>query len=243
LGAAEWSWWLALSTALPVYLGIAQRDRRDALAFAERAVESEAREAALLERTRIAREIHDVLGHSLSSIAIQLDMADALHSSGRDDEANVATRQARALAVGSITETRRAIHALREDTLPLPETLKLMASSEKVSFETLGTPGPIAIEAAQTVIRVAQEALTNATKYAPGAARTMSLDFTGDTVSLTVTNEPSSTGHRPEAAGSTGMGLVGMRERAALVGGTLHAGPAGDSPGRCGWTVELEVPK
>jgi signal transduction histidine kinase len=240
-----WPWWLSPVVAVPVFAGIAERDRAQArrsaeraTAEAERASESEAREAALLERARIAREIHDVLGHSLSGIAIQLDMADALHSGGREAEANLATRRARALAVGSITETRRAIQALREDTLPLTETLRLLALAEGVPFEVGGEAGPVAVETAQTVIRVAQEALTNSVKYASGGPRTMKLDFTGDSVALTVTNGPGAAAGPAEIAGGTGMGLVGMRERAALLGGTLRAGPAGT-----GWSVELEVPK
>jgi signal transduction histidine kinase len=242
--APEWPWWLALSVGLPVYIGISQRDRLDALlgarraaAEAERASASEAREAALVERGRIAREIHDVLGHSLSGIALQLDMADALRDSGRGDEAILAVRRARALAVDSITETRRAVQALREDTLPLPETLRRMADCDGVDFELRGTPVPVGVEIAHTVVRAAQESLTNTVKHAPGSSRRMALDFTGRAVTLTVANGPGTATGSAEFAGGTGMGLVGMRERAALLGGTLRAGPAGT-----GWIVELELP-
>jgi signal transduction histidine kinase len=242
--ASEWPWWLALSVGLPVYIGISQSDRENALfnaqraaAEAERASESEIREAALEERGRIAREIHDVLGHSLSGIALQLDMADALRGSGRDDEATRAIRRARALAVDSITETRRAVQALREDTLPLPETLRLMASGDEVAFEVRGTPAQVSVEAAHALVRAAQEALINSLKYAPGAARSMTLEFTEETVSLSVTNGPGTAPRSPDLAAGTGMGLVGMRERVALLNGTLHAGPSG-----AGWIVEVEVP-
>jgi signal transduction histidine kinase len=125
-----WPWWMSVVVGIPVYMGIANRDGQEALlsaeraaAAAKRAAESEAREAALVERARIAGEIGDVLGHSLSGIALQLDMADALAVDGRGDEANLAARRARALAVGSITETRRAVQALREDTRPPAGTL------------------------------------------------------------------------------------------------------------------------
>jgi signal transduction histidine kinase len=245
-----WPWWLALSVGAPVCIGIARRDRRDALlnaeraaAQAERAAESEAREAALLERSRIAREIHDVLGHSLSGIALQLEMVDALRAKGRNEEADDAIARARALAVGSIAETRRAIHALREDTLPLAETLRLMAEGEAVRFEVRGDPGPVSVEATLTVIRVAQEALINAVKHAPGAQRTMNLRFTDDTVSLTVANGPPRAPRSTVATRGTGMGVVGMRERAALLGGTLRAGPQRSGSSNAGWTVELEVPR
>jgi signal transduction histidine kinase len=247
----QWSWWVALAVGLPVSVGIARRDHQDALLSAQRAAEeaqrateSEARAAALVERGRIAREIHDVLAHSLSGIALQLDMAGALHDKGRDDEAHSAVRRARALAVGSINETRMAINALREDTLPLGETLRLMAEGESVPFEVLGTPGRVSVGTAQAVIRTAQEALTNAAKHAPGAARTMTLAFTDDIVSLTVANGPCQAPHPADTAGGTGMGLVGMRERTALLGGTLRAGPTVDDAAvGGGWSVELEVPK
>jgi signal transduction histidine kinase len=248
--AGGWPWWFALTVVLPVYLGISRRDRTNALfsarqatAAAQRAVESEAREGALAERARIAREIHDVLGHSLSGIAMQLDLADALQGSGRGEEAAIAVRRARALAVESISETRRAVHALREDTLPLQETLRLMADGAVASFEVRGEAGSVRVETAHTVIRTAQESLTNAVKHAPGAIRTMTLTFHEDTVSLLVTNGPGQAPRPSETTAGSGMGLVGMRERAALLGGTLQAGPDLQASMAGGWRVELEVPR
>ena len=244
--AAEWNWWFALSVGFPVLIGTSRRDRVEALDNAHKATEqakrasaSEAREAALVERGRIAREIHDVLGHSLSGIAVQLDMADALAVNGRQDEAMAAIRKARALAVDSISETRRAVHALREDTLPLQETLLLMAAGDGVSFQLVGEPEPVSAEITHTVVRAAQEALTNAVKYAKGADRGMTLTFTDHAVALRVVNGPATDDAPSDIAGGTGMGLVGMRERVALLGGTLRAGPEPDG----GWRVDLEVPR
>ena len=244
--AFEWQWWFALTVGLPVLMGTASRDRqaalrnaRQATEQAKRAASSEAREAALVERGRIAREIHDVLGHSLSGIAVQLDMADALAANGRQDESMAAVRKARALAVDSISETRRAVHALREDTLPLQETLLLLAAGDGVSFQLVGEPAPVSAEIAHTVVRAAQEALTNAVKYAPGAERGLTVTFTDTALGLTVVNGPARADARSDIAGGTGMGLVGMRERVALLGGTLRAGPDPDG----GWTVDLEVPR
>ena len=244
--APQWQWWVTLTVGLPVYSGIANRNRLDALRNAQRAAaealragESEAREAALLERGRIAREIHDVLGHSLSGIALQLDMADALRGNGHDEEATAAVRRARALAVDSIGETRRAVHALREGTLPLPETLSRLAEHNAAALTIDGDPAPVGAEAAHTVVRVAQEALTNTAKHAPGATRALRLAFTDDRVALTVHNGPATAERDGELADGTGVGLVGMRERAALLGGTLKAEPARDG----GWTVELELPR
>lgn len=243
---SQWPWWVTLTVGLPAYIGISNRDRHDALHSAQRAAqesrrarESEAREAALIERGRIAREIHDVLGHSLSGIALQLDMADALREGGREEEATAAVRRARTLAVDSINETRRAVHALREDTLPLPDTLRQLAEHNTIDFTITGEVGGIGAEATHALVRTAQEALTNAAKYAPGARRSMRLAFTDDSVTLTVHNGPAPEGVRTDLAGGTGVGLVGMRERAALLGGTLQAGPAREG----GWTVELEMPR
>jgi signal transduction histidine kinase len=244
-----WPWWLAPAVGAPVYIGIARRDRQDALRSAERAAAeaaraaaSEARAATLTERSRISREIHDVLGHSLSQIAMQLGLADTLHDNGRDEEANVAVRRARALAVEGMSETRRAIQALREDTLPLPDTLRQMATGDGTDFQIIGTLAPLPVSTAQAIIRTAQEALTNAHKYAPAAPRTMTLSFTEGAVTLTVINGPSPAPPDGTVAG-TGMGLVGMRERAALLAGTVYAGPDPDDPVHGGWTVRLEIPR
>ncbi|GAB3721839.1 histidine kinase [Amycolatopsis oliviviridis] len=242
--ADVWPWWLALSVGLPVLLGIARRDRQDALLNAERAAAearraaaSESREAALLERTRIARELHDVLGHSLTGIALQLDMADALGTKGRDAEAGDAVRRARSLAVDGIGRMRRAVHELREDALPLEQTLASLCANEAVPFEVDGAAGPLGGGVAHTLVRAAQEALTNAAKYAPGAARAVKLGFSHETVTLVVTN--GAAGERPAPGAGGGMGLLGMRERATALGGSAQAGPARDG----GWTVEVRLPR
>ncbi|MFD9698640.1 sensor histidine kinase [Lentzea sp. NPDC059081] len=217
-------WWLCLTAGLPVFLGMMRRERVAAAAAAEYA-------AALEERGRIAREIHDVVGHSLSGIAVQLDMADALHAAGKSEEANEAVLRARALAVSGLKETRRAVHALREDTPSLPQALAKLAEDHRASFRVTGE-GAVSVEITQAVIRTAQEALTNAHKHAPGADVDLMLEYEPAVVRLTVADNG-----REHRAGS-GMGLTGMRERAMLLGGTLAAGPGGP-----GWTVRLELPR
>jgi signal transduction histidine kinase len=257
----QWPWWLGLAAGLPVYVGISRRDRLAALlearvgaAEAERARAAESRESALIERGRIAREIHDVLGHSLSAISLQLDVADTLQSRGRADESVAALRRARALARTGIGETRRAVHALQEDPLPLTDSIAGIAAAYGASFAVSGTPEPVGIEIAQTLIRAAQEALTNAHRHAPGAVLTVALDFRGavdfggadagtSDVELTVTNGPATSParHADEQTEGTGMGLDGMRERARLRGGVVEAGP--DPTNAFGWTVSMRLPR
>jgi signal transduction histidine kinase len=218
-------WWLCLTAGLPVFFGLIRRERAAAAEAAEYT-------AALEERGRIAREIHDVVGHSLSGIAVQLDMADALHAAGKVNEANEAVLRARALAVSGLKETRRAVHALREDSQPLPVSLARLAEGHGASFRIIGEDTPVSVEIAQTIIRAAQEALTNAHKHAHGASVSLLLEYETSVIRLTVTDD----GIARETG--SGMGLTGMRERAALLGGTVFAGPDGQ-----GWTVRMELPR
>jgi signal transduction histidine kinase len=232
-------WWTALAVGFPLSVGLGRKDRATAVAMAEYAAGESRRAAALEERGRIAREIHDVLGHALSGITMQLDMADALFSAGRDDEGNKAVRRARTLAAAGMGETRRAVHALREDTLPLPETIARMAEAAGARCEVRGEMGTLRVETTQTVIRTAQEAITNAHRHAPGGAVRLLLELGDETVRLVVTDSGPADDAVPGAAVGSGMGLVGMRERVGLAGGTLYAGPDGEH----GWVVRLELPR
>lgn len=232
-------WWTALTVGLPVWLGLGRKDRATAVALAGYAAAESRRAAALEERGRIAREIHDVLGHALSGITMQLDMADALAAAGRDADANQAVRRARALAAAGMGETRRAVHALREDTLPLPETITRLAEAAGARCEVRGELGALRVETTQTVVRTAQEAITNAHRHAPGGAVRLVLEFHDETVRLVVSDSGPADDATPAADVGSGMGLVGMRERAGLAGGTLYAGPDGAH----GWVVRLELPR
>lgn len=241
--STQWPWWEALATGLPSYIGISRMDRAAALSNAERAATearraaaSEAREAALLERGRIARELHDVLGHSLTGIALQLDMADALNENNRPDEATTAMRNARKLAVDSIADMRGAVQALSEDSVPLSRSLRTIADNAGAGFTLQGEERPVSAEAAHAINRAAQEALTNAAKYAPGAGVSVELTFEPDKVGLTVVNGRSEAPAPVGIGGGTGLGLATMRDRVTALGGTLDAGPAGG-----GWAVELVV--
>jgi signal transduction histidine kinase len=201
----------------------------------------------LEERTRIAREIHDVLAHTLGGLVVQLDAADALLSEGSDPERGQhLVAGARRLAVEGLDESRRAIAALRTDPVSLPEALAALAVSDtstQVSHQVHGIPHTLPPEASLAVYRTAQEALANARKHAPGAPVTMTLSFGQHQTVLHVANDrpPAYAGAAPAgplAATGGGYGLGGLTERAELLGGTLRAGP--DQRG-C-WTVELWIP-
>jgi signal transduction histidine kinase len=202
-----------------------------------------ARAAALDERTRIARELHDVLAHSLGALGVQLELATALLESGESGEALERVRRARRLAADGLDEARAAVNALRRDAVPLPEALAELAERHgrdhlgacaHVEVRGVARPVPAAVGVALT--GAAREALTNAARHAPGAPLRVVLEYRAESVTLTIANGPSP---RPAAprSGPPGTGLTGMRERLALAGGRLRAGADGE-----GWTVEAEVP-
>ncbi|MDT0543415.1 MULTISPECIES: histidine kinase [Streptomyces] len=206
----------------------------------ERAARSaEAQSAALAERARIAREIHDVLAHSLSAQLVHLEAARLLIERGRDQEM-VLERvvAARRMARHGLAETRQALHALRGETAPVEDFLRESAATEGARFETEGEPRELAAETGLAVRRVAQEALTNVRKHAPGAPVEVRFAYQEDEVLLEIRDggarQAPSGG--PAATGA-GYGLRGMRERAELLGGTLEAGPA-----EGGFVVRLRVP-
>lgn len=201
------------------------------------AQQEHARAAALDERGRIARELHDVLAHSLGALTVQLEVAEALLAE-RNDIAGALdrVRRSRRLAVQGLVEARSAVAALRSDEVPaLPEVLAVLAEQHQKDHQTevtvtnSGTPRPIASGVTVALLGAAREALTNAGKHAPGRSVDVRLDYR-DGIRLAVSN-PGRTEPRGE-----GFGLPGMRERLALVGGKLEAGPEGD-----GWLVVAEV--
>ncbi|MDA8061668.1 MAG: histidine kinase [Actinomycetota bacterium] len=207
-----------------------------------RAQAEHSRAQVLDERTRIAREIHDILAHTLGGLVVQLDAAEALLGDQRDIErGRELVEGARRLAVQGLDETRRAISALRADPPSLPEALAdLAAAGSGVRHEINGQPRPLPPDAGLALYRTAQEALANARKHAPGAPVTMTLSFEDHAATLRVINPlpPGlDDGHPTLAATGGGYGLSGLAERAALLGGSLHAGPDQD-----GWTVSLRLP-
>ena len=213
------------------------------LADAERAREEHARAAALAERANAAREIHDILAHSLGALVLQLDALDAVLDAETPDHGRAAEllARARALAVEGLSEARQAVGTLRTDTPPLIDGLRQLvdAGAGGGNLEISGTPRAISAEGAVALRRTAQEGLTNAAKHAPGAAPKVQLAFLPAEVVLTVTDTGGAHNGAPGSLAHTGggYGIEGLRERAELLGGTLTAGPLG-----AGWQVTLRVP-
>ncbi|RAG82611.1 sensor histidine kinase [Streptacidiphilus pinicola] len=186
---------------------------------------AEAESAALAERSRIAREIHDVLAHSLSAQLVHLEAARLMVDNGAERE-QIRERivAARRMAQDGLLETRAALSALRGEFTPIGEFLGKLTADESARLEVVGTPRPLTAEAGVAVRRTAQEALTNVRKHAPGAVCTVRLSYLADSVELEVVDEGGSGGGELASSGS-GLGLLGMRERAELLGGSLEAGP------------------
>ncbi|OKJ63512.1 ATPase [Streptomyces sp. CB02009] len=242
-------WVFGLLTGLPVVMGILNRTQRQAVQAAieaaeaaERAARAEARTAVLSERSRIARDVHDVLAHSLAGINMQLELADALMDTGDLDKVREAHDKAHGLVKDSLRQAQWTVHALREDALPLRETLTAMleSSGHHDALTVNGTVRDVPARVTQDLLRIAQEALTNAARHAPGGEVRAELTYTAEVVSLRVRNGPAT---REVSAGvGSGMGLIGMRERVALLNGTLGAGPITEGPHRNGWQVEAVIP-
>ena len=217
------------------------RERHEEL-LASRA--AEARNAVSAERGRIAREMHDVLAHSLSALALQLESTRLL-ARDRDVDPDVARAldQAHSLAASGLDDARRAIAAARGDELPGPERLTALAgafgdqSGLPVAVEVHGDPRELPPDARLAVYRTAQEALTNVRRHAAAERVCVSLDYLADSTVLVVEDHSPAGTPPPVAPVAGGYGLTGMRERAKLLGGELVASPTDN-----GFRVELRLP-
>jgi signal transduction histidine kinase len=230
--------------ALVVTMGRLRREQdRTQAALEELRLSREAQvEAArTAERVRLAREIHDVLGHTLSALAVQLEGARLLLE--REDAAPTAVEavsRAHRLAREGLDEARRAVGTLRGDDLPGPDLLPGLVedfardSGTDARLAVDGEPAALAPEARLALYRTAQEALTNVRRHARPSRVDLRLRWEPGGAELTVENDGVTAGVGPARAG---YGLAGMRERAELLGGNLELG-AGDGRFR----VRLWVP-
>lgn len=248
-GAGQLPWPVGLSVGLPVLIGMNSRSRREAveavLAAAQaeaRSAQAEARSASLAERARIARDVHDVLAHSLAGVNMQLELADALLETGDLERVRIANERAHSLVRDSLRQAQWTVHTLREDALPLVGSLTAMleSSGHRDVLDVSGDDREVPALVVQNLLRIAQESLTNAARHAPGGAVQAKLEMGPESVMLRVTNRPGTRAANSEVG--SGMGLVGMRERVALLKGTLVAGPVTDGPDQGGWRVTAVVP-
>jgi signal transduction histidine kinase len=238
-----------LFVALPWLAGRFRRQQaelviagRQRVAQLEREQEFIAEQARLRERTRIAADMHDSVGHELALIALRagaLELSRSLSEPDRD-----AAAQLRASAVTATDRLRVSIGMLRDPSVPAPvdppnETVESLVTRARdagmsVSLRRGGIDGPLPPPVDRALHRVVQEALTNAARYAPGATVSVCLDGSPGSVTASVFNGPATT---DVAVTGGGRGLHGLRERVRLLDGTLRAGPRDD-----GFEVVATVP-
>jgi signal transduction histidine kinase len=253
----------ALAVALAagcVVLFVANRRSRAALAVAQAArarvldAQNLAAEAAVAaERIRILREMHDVIAHSLAIMIAQAD-------GGSYIVADTAAARRAFLTIGetgraALTDTRRILGMLRHgdsrpELSPVPDQAPLedlieqaRAAGLQVSLIRVGDPGPLPSGSRLALYRICQEALTNVLKHGGDGARVVvALSWTATEAVLTVTDRggsgvPEVDPEAEEPLAGLGLGLLGMRERAEIVGGTLEAGPTEE-----GFRVRATIP-
>jgi signal transduction histidine kinase len=203
-------------------------------------------QAVLRERARIAREMHDVVAHHISAISVQAETA-RLTTDGMPEEGQQRLEAIGDTARDALTEMRRVLGVLRAeaggdpDRTPQPGLDRLgelldtaRAAGTRVRLILEGRLAPLPPGVDLTAYRIVQEALTNARRHAPGASVDVELHYRDEALQLRVRDN----GPGPADGDPTGHGLTGMRERAAMVGGTLHAGAAETG----GFAVEAELP-
>jgi signal transduction histidine kinase len=203
--------------------------------------------AAAAERTRIARELHDIVSHSLS-VVITLADAAAVVSRADPDRGAEAMAEVSEVARGALSDMRAMFGVLR-DSDPVPElepqpgvaglgplAERIRATGLAVDLVIEGTPFPLGAAAGLSVYRIVQEALTNTIRHATAARASVTVGYDAPRVHVNVSDDGTAS-PQPGAEGQLGRGIDGMRERAALHEGTLLAGPA---PGG-GWAVSATL--
>jgi signal transduction histidine kinase len=229
-------------------IGSRLRAQRALATQTERTEAERAQRALLEERTRIARELHDVVAHHMSLIAVRAETA-PYRLPGLPEAARAEFGSLSEVAREALTEMRRLLGVLRDDQpaalAPQPQLADLPAlvdaarqAGVSVELSALPAPGRVPSGVGVCAYRIVQESLSNASQHAPGAAVTVSVGHDDGAVLLRVANGP---GGPPAPSGhehGPGHGLTGMRERVALLGGSLSAGPAPDG----GFVVSAVLP-
>ncbi len=241
--------------AVPVLAAEALRNRRsyvqlllERLELAERTREEEAQRRAEQERLRIARELHDVVAHTLTTINVQAGVAAHLLD-GDPGHARDTLATIEAASHDALDELRALLGVLRESDgadAPLEPTPgldsvsslvdRVRESGGEISLDVVGERPERIPDAVQlAAFRIVQESLTNARRHAPGAAARVRLAYEGDRLRVAIEND---SGPARNGNGHTsGIGILGMRERATALGGSLNAAPSSE-----GFRVEAELP-
>lgn len=246
-----------LALSLLLYVGaallgahFAMRRRYTAVVEARIAADAEAHQArteAVLaaERTRTARELHDVAAHHLTSLIVQATLVERL----LDQDPEAARKHAATIREegrSTLHNLRQIVGALRDGGADpdLPDgsglaMIERLMSGGDAALTVDGTPGAQDPAVELALYRVAQEALTNARVHAPGAPVTVALSYRESETTMEIRNGPPTGVPVRRDGAHRGFGLIGMRERASLIGGELDAGPTADG----GWRVRLTVPE
>jgi signal transduction histidine kinase len=229
-------------------IGSRLRAQHSLVTQTERAGAEQARRAVLEERTRIARELHDVVAHHMSLIAVRAETA-PYRLTGLPESAQAEFGSLSEVAREALAEMRRLLGVLRLDQpaalAPQPQLSDLPAlvdaarqAGAPVEFSAPAALRQVPAGVGVCAYRIVQESLSNASQHAPGAPITVSIDHASGAVLLRVANgpggHPAPSGNQPRA----GHGLTGMHERVALLGGSLTAGPAPDG----GFVVSAVLP-
>lgn len=244
-----------ISTVTPLLLGREMHERRrlvdelrERAERAEREREERARLAVAEERARIARELHDVVAHQMTVMTVQAEGARRI-ADGADSRIVDALETIRVAGHSALAELRRTVDLLRapEDELgtePLPrlsdiEDLvgRVRAAGVPVELEIRGEPRPLSDGAELSAYRIVQESLTNAVRHGgPGVSANVSIEYTAD--SLDVAIDDDGRGVSTGVPSNGGHGVVGMRERIAVLGGEFDAGPKAGG----GYLVRATIP-
>jgi signal transduction histidine kinase len=199
-----------------------------------------ARAELLSERNHMAREMHDILAHTLAALSLHLEAFSTVVDGEPDTSPAIRQQLERTkmLVRDGLNEARGAVRALRDEPAALGEQLDKLCQQHGAKFTASGSAEPLPAPAVLGLYRVAQEALTNVMKHAPGAPTSVDLTWTDMAVSLTVVNDPPPGGAPyPLQHSGSGYGLRGIAERVELLGGEVESGPI-DS----GWRVATSIP-
>jgi signal transduction histidine kinase len=220
-----------------------ERDRAlSLLAQVEASRDAQSEAAAAEERNRIAREMHDVLAHSLAGLSMQLQAIRAVAAKeGAPASITGPIDRAAELARDGVQEARAAVGALRATRLRGLDDLEGLVEDfpGESTLEVTGQPGPISPDAGHAVYRAVQEAMTNAARYATGSAIDVKVAWGAEELLVRVRDHGLPAQRSPSGVTGSGTGIKSMTGRIEAVGGTLAAGPDPDGPG---WRVEARLP-